>query len=159
MPLWQDKLFIFLLKNAANPTDFYHIPPGRVVEMGAQVTGLREPRSPPASACMTETLTGAVPDELEEAVDRLLAAACDKELSLVTAESCTGGLLASILTDVSGKAHAFERGFVTYTNDAKAEMLGVDRALLDDPGPCRSPWRGRWRKARSRIAAATWLYR
>jgi KUP system potassium uptake protein len=38
MPLWQDKLFIFLLKNAANPTDFYHIPPGRVVEMGAQVT-------------------------------------------------------------------------------------------------------------------------
>ncbi|MFN3512513.1 MAG: potassium transporter Kup [Phenylobacterium sp.] len=38
MPLWQDKLFIFLMKNAANPTDFYHIPPGRVVEMGAQVT-------------------------------------------------------------------------------------------------------------------------
>lgn len=38
MPLWQDKLFIFLLKNAANPTDFFHIPPGRVVEMGAQVT-------------------------------------------------------------------------------------------------------------------------
>jgi KUP system potassium uptake protein len=38
MPLWQDKLFIFLLKNAANPTDFYRIPPGRVVEMGAQVT-------------------------------------------------------------------------------------------------------------------------
>jgi KUP system potassium uptake protein len=38
MPMWQDKLFIFLLKNAANPTDFYHIPPGRVVEMGAQVT-------------------------------------------------------------------------------------------------------------------------
>jgi KUP system potassium uptake protein len=38
MPAWQDKLYIFLLKNAANPTDFYHIPPGRVVEMGAQVT-------------------------------------------------------------------------------------------------------------------------
>jgi len=38
MPLWQDKLFIFLMKNAANPTDFYKIPPGRVVEMGAQVT-------------------------------------------------------------------------------------------------------------------------
>jgi len=38
MPLWQDKLFIFLMKNAANPTDFYNIPPGRVVEMGAQVT-------------------------------------------------------------------------------------------------------------------------
>jgi KUP system potassium uptake protein len=38
MPLWQDKLFIFLMKNAANPTDFYKIPPGRVVELGAQVT-------------------------------------------------------------------------------------------------------------------------
>jgi KUP system potassium uptake protein len=38
MPLWQDKVFIFLMKNAANPTDFYKIPPGRVVELGAQVT-------------------------------------------------------------------------------------------------------------------------
>ena len=38
MPLWQDKIFIFMLRNAANPTDFFHIPPGRVVEMGAQVT-------------------------------------------------------------------------------------------------------------------------
>jgi KUP system potassium uptake protein len=38
MPLWQDKLFIFLMKNAANPTDFFRIPPGRVVELGAQVT-------------------------------------------------------------------------------------------------------------------------
>jgi KUP system potassium uptake protein len=38
MPLWQDKLFIFLMKNAANPTDFFNIPPGRVVEMGTQVT-------------------------------------------------------------------------------------------------------------------------
>ncbi|MDQ2860231.1 MAG: potassium transporter Kup [Pseudomonadota bacterium] len=38
MPLWQDRLFIFLTRNAANPTDFYRIPPGRVVELGAQVT-------------------------------------------------------------------------------------------------------------------------
>jgi KUP system potassium uptake protein len=38
MPLWQDKLFIYLMKNAANPTDFFKIPPGRVVELGAQVT-------------------------------------------------------------------------------------------------------------------------
>jgi KUP system potassium uptake protein len=37
MPLWQDRLYIFLLKNAANPTDFFHIPPGRVVELGSQV--------------------------------------------------------------------------------------------------------------------------
>ena len=38
MPLWQDKLFIFLMKNATNPTEFFHIPPGRVVELGTQVT-------------------------------------------------------------------------------------------------------------------------
>jgi KUP system potassium uptake protein len=38
MPLWQDKLFIFLMRNAANPTEFFKIPPGRVVELGAQVT-------------------------------------------------------------------------------------------------------------------------
>jgi KUP system potassium uptake protein len=38
MPLWQDKLFIYLMKNAANPTDYYKVPPGRVVEMGTQVT-------------------------------------------------------------------------------------------------------------------------
>jgi KUP system potassium uptake protein len=38
MPLWQDKLFIFLMKNAANPTEFFHIPPGRVVELGTQVS-------------------------------------------------------------------------------------------------------------------------
>ncbi|MBI5939010.1 MAG: KUP/HAK/KT family potassium transporter, partial [Caulobacterales bacterium] len=38
MPLWQDKLFIFLMRNAANPTDFFSIPPGRVVEMGTQVS-------------------------------------------------------------------------------------------------------------------------
>ena len=38
MPLWQDKLYIFLMRNAANPTDFFHIPPGRVVEMGTQVS-------------------------------------------------------------------------------------------------------------------------
>ena len=44
MPLWQDKLFIYLMKNAANPTEFFKIPPGRVVELGAQVTVL-EPAS------------------------------------------------------------------------------------------------------------------
>jgi KUP system potassium uptake protein len=38
MPLWQDRIFIFLMKNATNPTDFFKIPPGRVVELGAQVT-------------------------------------------------------------------------------------------------------------------------
>ena len=38
MPLWRDRLYIYMLKNAANPTEFFRIPPGRVVELGAQVT-------------------------------------------------------------------------------------------------------------------------
>jgi nicotinamide-nucleotide amidase len=53
---------------------------------------------------------------------------------LATAESCTGGLLASLLTDIPGKSHAFERGLVTYTDDSKHELLGVPRAVLAEDG-------------------------
>lgn len=82
----------------------------------------------------TETLSAAIPEDVERDVYRLLHAICDAELKLVTAESCTGGLLASLLTDVDGCGHAFERGFVTYTDEAKSEMLGVDARLLEDKG-------------------------
>ena len=82
----------------------------------------------------TETLWPVLPDETEEMTRRLLAKASERDLTLATAESCTGGMLASLLTDVQGVAHAFERGFVTYTNEAKNEMLGVPMALIDDKG-------------------------
>ena len=82
----------------------------------------------------TETLSAAIPEDVERDVYRLLKAICDAELKLVTAESCTGGLLASLLTDVDGCGHAFERGFVTYTDEAKNEMLGVDAGLLKVKG-------------------------
>jgi nicotinamide-nucleotide amidase len=49
---------------------------------------------------------------------------------LATAESCTGGGIAEAVTRISGSSEWFERGFVTYSNDAKAEMLGVDRITL-----------------------------
>jgi nicotinamide-nucleotide amidase len=84
---------------------------------------------------VAETLSPALPSQLEHLADEVLKAACRKELKLATAESCTGGLLASLLTDVPGCSHAFERGFVTYTEDAKAELLGVPAAMLKDPGP------------------------
>ena len=87
----------------------------------------------------TETLSPVLPNETEEATRRLLEKACERELSLATAESCTGGMLASLLTDVQGVAHAFERGFVTYTNEAKAEMLGVPVALLAAHGAVSEP--------------------
>ncbi|HYJ30649.1 MAG TPA: CinA family protein [Allosphingosinicella sp.] len=82
----------------------------------------------------TETLSPVLADETEEAARRLLSKACDRELMLATAESCTGGMLASLLTDVQGVAHAFDRGFVTYTNEAKNEMLGVPLQLIEEKG-------------------------
>jgi len=78
-----------------------------------------------------ETLSGALPPEVEALAIRLLTLACDRDLTLAAAESCTGGLIASLLTDVDGMGHAFERGFVVYTDEAKAGMLGIPRALID----------------------------
>ncbi|MDP1740059.1 CinA family protein [Polaromonas sp.] len=49
---------------------------------------------------------------------------------LATAESCTGGLISAACTDLAGSSNWFERGFVTYSNDAKVELLGVDAALI-----------------------------
>ncbi len=49
---------------------------------------------------------------------------------LATAESCTGGLISAACTDLAGSSNWFERGFVTYSNDAKTELLGVDAALI-----------------------------
>jgi nicotinamide-nucleotide amidase len=53
---------------------------------------------------------------------------------LATAESCTGGLIAAACTDLSGSSNWFDRGFVTYSNEAKSEMLGVDPALIAQHG-------------------------
>ena len=53
-----------------------------------------------------------------------------KDLKLVTAESCTGGMIAAACTDLAGSSNWFERGFVSYSNDAKTELLGVDAALI-----------------------------
>ena len=82
----------------------------------------------------TETLSPVLPNETEEATRRLLEKACERELSLATAESCTGGMLASLLTDVQGVAHAFDRGFVTYSEESKTEMLGVPADLIAERG-------------------------
>ncbi len=60
----------------------------------------------------------------------LLAKARAKGLKIVTAESCTGGLIAALLTEIPGSSDVFERGFITYSNDAKCELLGVPETLL-----------------------------
>jgi nicotinamide-nucleotide amidase len=58
---------------------------------------------------------------------------------LATAESCTGGLIAGACTDLAGSSAWFERGFVTYSNAAKTEMLGVNAALIDTHGAVSEP--------------------
>lgn len=64
----------------------------------------------------------------------LLAAFRQRRLKLATAESCTGGMIAARLTDVAGSSDVVERGFVTYSNDAKAELLGVPSPLIKKHG-------------------------
>lgn len=80
---------------------------------------------------MAETLDAALPRHLEKQADKVLELACDRELPLATAESCTGGLLAALLTDVPGCSHIFDRGFVTYAEEAKVDLLGIDAQRLE----------------------------
>lgn len=78
------------------------------------------------------------PSPAESATPALCARLADllltKGLKLVTAESCTGGLIAAACTDLAGSSAWFERGFVTYSNDAKTELLGVEARLLRRAG-------------------------
>lgn len=88
---------------------------------------------------MTETLSPALPNDVEALIEAVLKAADEGGVTLATAESCTGGLLASVLTDVEGRSHVFERGYVVYTNDAKAEELAVPARLIDRNGAVSEP--------------------
>jgi nicotinamide-nucleotide amidase len=63
----------------------------------------------------------------------------DARLMLATAESCTGGMVATAITDISGSSGWFERGFVTYSNQAKSEMIGVPPELIDRHGAVSEP--------------------
>ncbi|ODT85585.1 CinA family protein [Phenylobacterium sp. SCN 70-31] len=83
---------------------------------------------------MAEALDPAVPDDVERLAREVLAAACRRDLRLATAESCTGGLLASLLTDIPGLSHVFDSGFVTYSDAAKIAMLDVPETLIATHG-------------------------
>ena len=80
---------------------------------------------------MSETLEPALPPELDRKAEQAMRRLCDKELTVATAESCTGGLLASLLTDIEGCGHGFDRGFVTYSEEAKCQLLGLTAAMID----------------------------
>ena len=73
------------------------------------------------------------------AATALLAQFRRNGLKLATAESCTGGLIAGLLTEIAGSSDVVERGFVVYSNAAKAELLGVPSALIDAHGAVSEP--------------------
>ena len=81
---------------------------------------------------MSETLEPALPRELDEHAERVMRRLCEENLCVTTAESCTGGLLASLLTDIEGCGRGFERGFVTYSGEAKKELLGLSADKVDE---------------------------
>lgn len=64
----------------------------------------------------------------------VLEAARQRGLTIATAESCTGGLVSAALTSVAGSSDVFDRGFITYTNEAKQQLLGVSAKSLDSMG-------------------------
>jgi nicotinamide-nucleotide amidase len=73
-------------------------------------------------------------DDIVEAARRLLDICKRKKLLVATAESCTAGLVAGTLTEVPGVSSMLDRGFITYSNDSKREMLGVKAETLDKHG-------------------------
>jgi nicotinamide-nucleotide amidase len=77
--------------------------------------------------------------ELIRLAANVMVAARAKGLTIATAESCTGGLIAGLLTEIAGSSDVVERGFVTYSNEAKEEMLGVARDLLVAHGAVSEP--------------------
>jgi nicotinamide-nucleotide amidase len=78
-------------------------------------------------------------DGVAAQVERLAALLRSRGARIATAESCTGGLIAAACTSLAGSSDWFERGFVTYSNEAKSEMLGVPVALIAAHGAVSAP--------------------
>jgi nicotinamide-nucleotide amidase len=74
------------------------------------------------------------PKPLIDTAEALLATLRARKLMLATAESCTGGLIAGVLTEIAGSSDVVERGFVTYSNEAKNELIGVPMEMIKTHG-------------------------
>ncbi|MBP6879312.1 MAG: CinA family protein [Phenylobacterium sp.] len=83
---------------------------------------------------MIETFKSALPDDIHHLAERLMFEISGRRMMVSLAESCTGGLLAAVLTDVEGSSHSFDRGYVAYTDTAKHRLLGVSEHILDVHG-------------------------
>ncbi len=77
--------------------------------------------------------------DLRERAAALLKAYEGRSLKIATAESCTGGLVAALLTEIAGSSAVVERGFVTYSNEAKTELVGVPASLIATHGAVSEP--------------------
>jgi nicotinamide-nucleotide amidase len=87
-------------------------------------------------AALGDLIYGQEDQTLASVVGQLLA---QSKLTVATAESCTGGLLAKMLTDVSGSSRYFQRGWITYSNPAKTQLLGIPADILDRHGAVSEP--------------------
>lgn len=74
------------------------------------------------------------PEPLRQQAAELLDTLAHKKMKLVTAESCTGGLLAGLFTEIAGASEVFERGYVTYSNESKSDLLRVPHRLISVQG-------------------------
>lgn len=74
------------------------------------------------------------PEDLHRRASAIVTAFTRRRLMIATAESCTGGMIAAFLTDIPGSSAVFERGFVTYSNAAKSEMIAVPAILIERHG-------------------------
>lgn len=72
--------------------------------------------------------------DLRNSAQKILQNAAVKNLKITTAESCTGGLLSALFTEIPGSSKVFERGFVTYSNQSKIDLLGVKQSTLQKYG-------------------------
>ena len=103
--------------------------------------------------------TPAPSEEIPALTRQLAGLLLAKGQMMATAESCTGGMVAAACTDLAGSSAWFERGFVTYSNEAKTELLGVPAALIAEHGAVSEPVvramaEGALRHARAHIAVA-----
>ena len=112
--------------------------PEILVKLRCRVTS--EDRLEAASRDLRSLLAPHIYHTGEERLPAVLGHELEKQgLRIVTAESCTGGLVAKLLTDVPGSSSWMERGFVVYSNQAKEELLGVPRGMLEQHGAVSEP--------------------
>lgn len=79
------------------------------------------------------------PDDIQTLAQQVVAASIRRGLMLATVESCTGGLVAGALTAIAGSSAALDRGFVTYSNEAKTDLVDVPAALIQTHGAVSEP--------------------